>query len=562
MAQLTQWVCPDRIDSFLAHAMPVLLCADMWPLNLVLCFSHVQVADVLKLVVENCPAASNINTLCSLLQVSRAVQQAVQQAVGHCSLVVPQPEWSEGVCFGIAELASCCSWLPKHAGLIRELTFTAGMAQFEDKGTTAVAHQMISAALQLCAARAQTKAAPPLQLQGLTMQWDVLHPSIAEPLSVCAGLTSLDLFFSDRKPGLCAALYAAIGRLQGLKQLRFRQAGFSTLDSSFTDAISQLTSLQRLELGSKHTGLRLQPSAVKALPASLQGLTFMIRHGHDLQDSEPVPAKGLDLQHLVNLQELGLRCASVQPQAYLALAGLDPVVDLAGLQQLRSLYLADGLALVPVVERLSSLQTLQKLEIGLGAAQNYFNGTVEVLRACLAGVAAATQLTQLLLVGSGSVYDDLPASLNSVHLHGCLSQLIQLQDLCISCMKLNPCDAVLLTGLKSLTALHMHNVRSLDDATAAAVACRLPNLRAFDLFNCGVGTPVLLLVGLATGLESLVVRSTRSTVVLDAAAMGCLTGLTRLTSLTGPLVRSSVEEYRAFRAAMPALVDAPKEPAV
>jgi hypothetical protein len=61
---------------------------------------------------------------------------------------------------------------------------------------------------------------------------------------------------------------------------------------------------------------------------------------------------------------------------------------------------------------------------------------------------------------------------------------------------------------------------------------------------------------MATGLEQLSVN----TLVLDAAALGLLTKLTKLTTLKGPSVVATAEDYQRFQAAMPALVEAPDAP--
>jgi hypothetical protein len=272
------------------------------------------------------------------------------------------------------------------------------------------------------------------------------------------------------------------------------------------------------------------------------------------------PAKGLDLAHLAHLQDLGLLCAHIPRSSYELLSSLMAVVDVTGLRALRRLHIGDGMALVPVIQQLSSLQQLQELVVELPGADCM--GAVEVLRACLAGVAAATQLTQLQLEGQGA--QGVPKHLNSVQLHGYLSQLTQLQRLDITGLDLEPSDAVRFTALTCLTALVMYNIWCSDQtpsptSTAGALACRLPNLCVLELVDCGIDGTGLWLFGSATGLESLCVISDPC-VNLDATAMGLLTGLTRLTSLTGPVVHASVEEYRSFRAAMPALVEAPEEP--
>jgi hypothetical protein len=501
----------------------------------------VQVADVLKLVVENCPSASEIRTLCSLLQVSRAVQQELQKAAGHCRVIMPTPMLDDEGAWSTAELALCCSWLPKYAGLVRDVSFAVG----NHTSTAVTAHHMIHTALKLGAG-----AARPWRLQSLAGQWNDMYPSILEPMAACTSLTALSLNVDLWASRHCATLYAAVGQLQWLQQLKLvNKAGNATLDSSFTAAISQLTGLQRLELGTF-----LAPTAVEGLPTSLTALTLMMGNEDDIGYIDAVIAKGVSLQHLVELQELGLQCKDIPGRLYRTLSHLIEVVDVAELQQLRRLRISDGMALVPVVAGLSSLQGLQVLNVGLPGCEHAEAG--QVLRACLAGVAAATQLTQLGLVGD-AVVDGPLTYRHGVQLHGYLKQLTQLRHLEIAHMDIEASDAIQFTALTSLTALHMSFIPTLQDTAAGALACRLPNLRVLHLSDCGVGIPVLWLVGMATGLESLHISSLPP-LLLDVSALGFLTGLTRLTSLKGPVVTASPEAFRGFPAAMPALVVTPK----
>jgi hypothetical protein len=121
-----------------------------------------------------------------------------------------------------------------------------------------------------------------------------------------------------------------------------------------------------------------------------------------------------------------------------------------------------------------------------------------------------------------------------------------------------PEDAVHFTALKSLTALHTYNCLNIGDLAAAAMACHLPALRVLALVDCGLASPALWpSISMATGLKGLSIDA----LLLDGAALGLLTKLTRLASLKGPSVVASVEDYERFRAAMPALVEAPNAPA-
>jgi hypothetical protein len=111
------------------------------------------------------------------------------------------------------------------------------------------AHHIVNAALQLCAARAQAGAALPLRLERLAAQWHLMYPSILEPLSVCTSLIALDLDVM-LWPGQAPLLYTALGRQQGLQELKLRiKEDLPYLQGEFTGAISHLAHLRRLELG-------------------------------------------------------------------------------------------------------------------------------------------------------------------------------------------------------------------------------------------------------------------------------------------------------------------------
>jgi hypothetical protein len=527
----------------------------------------VQVADVLQLVVQHCPEASQIRTLCSLLQVSRTVQQAVQQAVGSCSLVLPCPTANASTVLDwTSSLAACCAWLPKHAGLVTSLSLGHADFQHTDIHAAFTAHIVVSLALRLCAAEAQAAAACalPWRLGSLTVQW-LITPELLNPLSTCTSLTRLDLTFRLSGTQKVAAVHAALGRLQTLQELSLQNNYGLPLCSSFAAGISCLTRLQRLALGNL-----LHPAAAEALPGSIQTLTVLSGHPEEDQGG-PWPALGL--QHLVGLEVLHLQydtvdmlqLSNIYPEHIQAqLRRQDEVVAAAGLQRVRSLFVADGLSSLALMKRLSSLQQLRELDVGLDGA--VFDPVGQVVRACLGGIAAAMQLTKLVLSDRNAGVSEptpRPCPLSTALLHGYLQQLTQLQHLDISSVDVQPYDAVHFTALKSLTALHMYNCWNISDMAVVAIVLHLSNLRVLELIDCALESPALWpAVGLATGLERLCLDSApNNTLLLDATALGLLTGLTRLTSLTGPHVLAPAAAYDAFLAAMPALVEAPPAPA-
>jgi hypothetical protein len=401
----------------------------------------------------------------------------------------------------------------------------------------------------------------PWRLESLKVQW-AITPDFLAPLSACTSLTKLDLTLYLSGVKLNAGLHAAVGRLQTLQELSLCNTSRSSqpLQSSFAAGISCLTRLQRLALGNF-----LHPSAEESLPASIQALTILSGHP-EADQGGPWPA--LDLQHLVSLEVLHLHYGSIEdgyPEHIEAQSRReDEVIAAAGLQRVRTLWVADGLASVALMKRASMLQQLRELDVGLDGVECNSGG--HVLRACLGGIAAATQLTKLLLSDRVAQVDDRsprPCTLEGVQLHGYLQQLTQLQHLDIASLDVQPEDAVHFTALKSLTALHMYNCWNITDMAVVAIVLHLTNLRVLELIDCDLDSPALWpVVGLATGLERLCLDSApNSTLLLDAAALGLLTGLTRLTSLTGPHVLAPVGAYNSFLAAMPTLVEAPQAPA-
>lgn len=561
-----------------------------------LCCVPLQIADVLQLVVQHCPDASDIKTLCSLLSSSSAVQQAVQQALGHCRLTMPDVVWQRNI-WSTSRLSACCTWLPKHAGLITHLSFGENaVCDTADQPVLDTAQHVLSLALQLCAVQAQTAAvvaaasshlassssrrrtrsysaptlppalaataaAVPWQLRSVRIEW-LVSPAILHALSACTSLTNLDLNLRA-EASTDTALFAAMGHMEHLQELKLYIASSdAALEAAFAAGIRHLTRLRKLELLNY-----LKPTAAEALPASLQTLTAVI--GGD--DDDPAV---ISMSQLVALQDLQLTVhgvlgeASALPPNVTQLSCEGALHGVQGLQELRVLYLQDGRECLPFLQQLSALGSLQEVDVGVDFCDMReelgLPGQPTELERILSGIAGAQQLTKLLLVdrSASQCGEPIPSPmfLHGAKLHPHLQQLTNLRHLDIASLDVQPEDAVHFTALKSLTALHLYNCWKLGDVAAAGIACHLSNLRVLELIDCGLESPVVWpAVGMCTSLESLCIDSAPNTPLrLDESTLHLLTNLTRLTSLTGPEVRMTAQAFDSFCAAsLPALVRKP-----
>lgn len=391
---------------------------------------HVQVADVLQLVVQHCPSASDIATLCCLLEVNRPVQAAVRAALGHCSLTMPSIAGPDGS-FSTARLAAACCWLPRNAGLVRHLHFGDPALFCDDYSTTPpascldTAPHLMTLALQLCATQAQTAAvvaaaaaAPqhqqhhlallhgaaaaaaaaaalsvPWQLRSAKIHWLASAPMLCA-LAACTSLTDLQL---ELRPAASSdsALFRALGSMQHLATLKVRVAEANPLTHSAW--LRQLTRLRQLELSNGLTA-----DGFPNLPSSLQHLTAVA----GLDGEEELP-EVISMSQLVHLQDLQLcvqgvlGSSSVLPPHITRLqvmgeeGGLLPALQ--GLQQLQELYVHAGDECLPFLQQLSRLRSLRALDVGVDYCDLHEDiqpGQPGQLECLLAGVAAAPQVTQ------------------------------------------------------------------------------------------------------------------------------------------------------------------------
>jgi hypothetical protein len=253
-----------------------------------------------------------------------------------------------------------------------------------DSYVASTAHHVVGLALQMCAAQARARAAEPAMspwpLESLSIQWQIL-PGFFQPLSACTSLLELELTFSSANnlppAPSAAALFAALGRLQTLRKLSLHdESDDAVLGSSFAARISCVTRLERLKLLNA-----LDPSAAEALPASIQALTVLSGQVNADEADCTTQWPALDLRRLSSLQALHLHCNNedFEREDYFhhmsaQLERGDEVIAAAGLQRVRTLYVSDGLASIAMVKRLSLLQDLRELDLGLDGNGSWSRG--------------------------------------------------------------------------------------------------------------------------------------------------------------------------------------------
>lgn len=534
--------------------------------------SVLQVCQVVQLVLQHCPGALNWITICSMLQVSKGVQQALQQSAGQLVLAMPDVG-SDTDAEQLARFTSCAAWLPQHAGLVKGLTLEC------DGPMAQTAQHTLRLALQACAYKAHAAAQTPGGLLP-SLPWRLEHvelcgfvcPSVLDALSACSSLTRLQLK-SEYSISCDTTFFAALGHLQHLRQLYLRDDRVTVAMRPECAAwMSQLLQLVDLDVRKA-----VHPAAVLSLPASLTRLVLIVSHtaGEQLPDPEQV-LDTVDLRHLRDLQELCFSSCSAPgplhlPPAVTALTFCSVRVLTVlpqGLANLKQLQVSPAGTCVLLLQQLTALQELRQLTVSCAPISRV--DEMAAMAEVMAAIGTAQQLTQLVVRAASTVPPNTiehtrPAlSLGNLQLHKHLRQLTRLQHLSIQDIDIQPADAMQLTALTALTALQLYNCRSIDDLAAAALACQHSKLRVLSFDGCNLTSPVLWpALGTCTTLRRLKItaRQGGQQLALTASTLPLLTRLTGLTALVGPvLVGVSPEAYRAFRAALPGLRVLPRLP--
>uniref|UniRef100_A0A383VRL7 F-box domain-containing protein n=1 Tax=Tetradesmus obliquus TaxID=3088 RepID=A0A383VRL7_TETOB len=338
---------------------------------------------------------------------------------------------------------------------------------------------------------------------------NVHHPwqgSALTALAHLSQLTSLEL------SGRCPTADTAQGQVwhQALAQLLAQPLPLQDLKLQLgcrLPALDMACLMQLTQLNSSDCYL----DAESVLPQQLRRLTC------ESWDSPGSLAPVTRLQ-LTQLQQLSLRVEFTQQQPLLQLAQLPALKHLAlryGFNLMDRTHAAAVPAASATAPAWALLPQLRELEIECDNVSLTQDPTEQQMAAILAGVAAATSLTQLML-HAGTYVSGGPGAAAFVSLSS-LSGLTRLRDLSIGCgpaLKLAPGDALELTALTGLTRLHLWHARhELGATVATALARELKQLRSLGFLDCR------LQLGSAEGMACL-------------EAIGCVTQLTAL-SLRG-----------------------------
>lgn len=531
----------------------------------------VQVLAALQLVLRQIhDSKEQLTLLCTLLKVNKAVRRAAQRSGVQCSINVCVEDGSTA--------ANFAAWLTQHAGLIGHLAAACGHQRAHG-----VFEQFFAMALQLykqcrpaaapdSPSSASTFFGPSTATVRLSSLWlrNMNFPRILQAIQPADSLTSLIL--TERCTG---AVLAGLSTLKSLQQLELLDQGSERDHEREYEAQQGLVhpELYHAVAGMSHltsltvTHTQVSQQTLQKLPCSLRFLTL---HGEFWIKPPASPQGGFSLQHLSDLQELAW-CWPKQ----------DSAVELAVPQQVTSVVLAGCVhadlppsvvnanivtpeGCMPVVEQLPALQGLQRLSLGFGES-NWERSELRApqIQQVSSVLGSLQQLTSLHVncmcwgertarPGWGRRNQGFS---DEVQLGTSLQQLHMLKHLHLQQARMGEADAMLLSGLTSLTYLGLpHAGAGVTDFVVGALALKLTGLVVLNVRGCGLRCTALLpVVGRLTGLHRLNLDS-NDDLVVDEMGLFALTSLRQLTALTIPSQGSvSSEAVELFLAAMPCL---------
>jgi len=501
--------------------------------------SFLQFCKVLQVVLPRCGQLSSPRDICSLLQVSSTVRQAVQQSRGHLQIEVGRQ---------LTTLSGLAAWLPRHTGLVSSMS----LFKPTDAAAQQVARTMMALSLELCAAQrtpAAAGAGEPLQPLPLSLrQFSSDYLALPTVMTAVAwpGLQYLLLVVTSSQvtPAFCRALGSM--QLACLNLSLERREGWPP---QLAAAVGELQ-VSKLYMGF------VDAAAVQLLPESLTSLDFRA-----LDPGTGRSGGVYDVSHLTALREL--HCSSYrQPTHQLVLPRQRVTLRTTGAWQLSGDWELDDVTLswsgAPGAEGSCEpyLRLLQQLpssqEPGPRSLQLMMPGIhVDVAHESAAAATAVgrlTALTKLSCSSFASPYVTLPILAAVPNLLNLVELNLQLKD--------PPARAVLqLSSLGRLTALRLLCTTGCDDLDAVALACSLTRLQTLSIISLVLTSwSMLPAVARLTDLRCLDITGPPPS-LLDAATLQQLLPLTGLTYLSLPLQRvvCPQEGVEQFLAQMPFL---------
>lgn len=374
-----------------------------------------QVTQALPLVLLHCQDASCPQLVCSLLQVSTAVNRAVQQSGAQCSISVME-------CWSLARVSNFAWWLTKHSGLVGAISCCR-------PANAAEGAWVMTMALEACAERAAATAAlaagaanttaiptgtscqesrralthpiqdrlPPPPLRLVFVQTDLATTAVLQllPLIGVEHLLLQRVETEQVTPRFCCA----VAQLHTLKRLNLRMGTWLpervAVPLELAEAVGALTNLTNLDIV-------LPTTAVQRLPPCLQQLYLVLTAEQGGQEGAQATR---ELRHLTALNNLTLHC----PRQVTLKAQLP-----AQLTRLQSFHCAVA----------SGSSGLQKVEV---------TGPVTSWPRLLRSLRCSTQLSELTVsvVGCGHTWQGQEDVVSLVDAMSCSS--CQQRPLCAGC---------------------------------------------------------------------------------------------------------------------------------
>lgn len=481
-----------------------------------------HVLQALAVALQHPAIAEDQRSICTLLQVNRAWNAAIQKSAAsmtHVSIY--------GRTKFTSKVTSLSQWLAKNPGLVGsvDICYSRSLASSQDTESSQTTRQLLELSFKAAKACSGTGAA--LRLRSF-------KSSVPASAGLLAALPAATLTYLEFRPDQ-SNWFSTIGALTRLCSMHIDMAHVRALATD--DCLREIGKLQQLT----QLQLRHIPAAgnVQLLPAQLQHLE--LHYQKCLKSGEtvvPAPDVLCDLQHLTGLQQLSLDArqlaagSSVPPGLRsLELKAVWPAggeLLTSNLQQLTSVTLDHSRISSQHLQTLRNLPQLKDLSLVLS-----LGGNIDELGASWQNLPLSTLYIQQ--------HSATPLQLQGIIQHVCAAT--QLTDLHISIqileeddggdleLPLRVCEHLsTLVNLKSLgLSIGGPEDSAVDDAQHLTALSRLTflSLCIGDSGPCVDGTSLCLLALSLTGLEELYLGEN----VGSGSCMSALPAIARLTAL-------------------------------
>lgn len=521
----------------------------------------------LSVALKHSTLAAKQQNICTLLQVSKAVQAVLQQSAAGVTDIQFSCEMRTSQ---LHKVASFAAWLERHLGLVQSITNTRvwTLPDAEWKAVQTAVQQLIQLSFKAAGSAAGLAGGSSVSTIMPIFPLGSYSSNIPVSAGLFAALPAGSLTRLEVQAPENGNWLSGLSKLRHLRELRLG----GKVPGDWAVEFSKLTQLTNLQL------LGIDEAAVsnlQQLPTQLQYLKILALY------NLPSPSVLMNLQHLVCLRQLDLThggnlqfangCALPAQLQHLKVLADAPVVDvlgLSGLQQLETLELhsVDEGGKLMQLTTLGRLQHLALrcpsssgagLELDRAAACKYLAALRQLEIGYIRDIGvqqwqtlvqhlAALSLLTMLDVRFGSIRSENGVVVYPSSLVVCehLRSLVQLKELTLIVNKLDvgvqgqllpTQDAQHLTALTALRQLSLSYFPYVDTTTLALLALKLTNLELLDIGgdSQGLGTAALPAIASLSNLQSLSLPSNALNETDAQRGLLLLTGLTRLTELLG-----------------------------